>query len=183
MMNKQYIDIETGEIIEGILVENVKEGEFVRKYTRPSIKYLQEKATNELTEYEKMIAKGYIPFKCNSSFGKLFKKEFKEICKELNSNEVLLLVNLIPYAAIGSNILYKNTRKKMDMKDIIEANSLGYNATYNAMRVLRNKLLIIKADDKKKFQYILNPYIYFNGRYINKTIFDLFSNYKKRSKS
>jgi len=127
---------------------------------------------------------GMTRFEPNTKFTKIFDKEFEAISKEMSGTAMNVLMMLIPYAALGSNILISlNNKKKLDKKYILDNISpYSYNTTVNALNELKDLVAIVEASDKDDgIQYIMNPYIYFKGGYINKTILGLFSNYKRRS--
>lgn len=181
--NQPYVDLETGELKEGYLVEDVLEHESIRRVTRQTLEYLQYKDERFFTRYEQMLVDGYVPFQPKKSFVKLYSNEFFAISKELKASEISFLFKLVEHIAIGSNILYrKDKKKKLKRKDIEKLSGLSRSEFYKTLKHFKDELFLCECSDLNgSKQYVLNPYIAFNGRYINKTIKDMFNNYKRRS--
>jgi len=171
------MDSETGE------TKYVPEGTKIKLVTPSTIEYLQTLSEYQKTGEQRLYEKGFVPFKPSKNHVKVFTKEFKLISEELSGGGVALLMLLMPYARMGSNILFTlNEKYKVD-RNYIMANisPFGRNKTLDIINELKRLVVIVEASDMGNTkQYVINPYIYFKGKYINKTILGLFNKYKKR---
>ena len=171
-------NIETGEIIVP------KAGQKVQIVDARTEEYLKSLSDWKQKKEKVMYDKNYVSFEPNEHFTKVFDKEFEAVSKEMSGTAMTTLMLLLPYARLGSNVLFTlNNKNKIDKKYILDRISpYSYHTTVNALNELIDLVAIIEASDEdNNSQYIINPYIYFKGKYINKTILDLFSNYKRRT--
>ena len=176
---KRIVDVLTGEYYD------IKPGQKIRVVDDRTEEYLKSLSDWKQKKEKVMHDKGYVRFEPNEHFTKIFDKEFEALSKEMSGTAMSLLILLLPYSRIGSNILYThNNRKKVDKQYIIKRISpYSYNTTVGALEELKDLVAIVEASDVDgDKQYVMNPYLYFKGGYINKTILGLFNRYKKRTK-
>lgn len=174
---ERLVNTNTGEVIE------LYEGDRLHIVRKNTAEYLKSLRESDKTMEQKMWEKGYVRFEPNEDFTKLFNKEFEAVARELDGNATSLLIMMIPYAGYGSNVLFKkNNRDKVRLNDIVcDISPFSSKTTYKALEELKDKNVIVECSDiDGNRQYVVNPYIYFKGLYINKTVMDLFGGYKKK---
>jgi len=178
MDGRGIINYATGE------VTFVPEGSRIEIVTPNTMEYLKTLSDYQKSGEQKLIEKGYVPFRPDKNHVKVFTREFNAINDELSSGAVALLMLLMPYARMGSNVLFSlNNKIKLNQEYIIDNISpFSRQKTIEVMQEMKRLVVVVEASDMgRSKQYVMNPYIYFKGKYINKTILDLFSRYKKRS--
>ena len=119
-----------------------------------------------------------------SNFIKVFPEALNDIASQLTGTEMLVVVHMMPYISYQTGMLTKtgnnDDRYPIIQSDIEDITGLSKKATIVNMESLVSKRVYSRNRIGKSYQYFANPYIFFKGKYINKTLKAMFKNYKKQ---
>jgi len=117
-----------------------------------------------------------------------FTKTYKEwylILHELTPQEITLANTAVKLMRTGTNILVKgNNKTYYTRKEVIECThsiksiAQGYIA-FNGL--IEKQVLVQHTNIKGDVAYFVNPYMFSNGNYIDKTLLTLFRGYERRA--
>jgi hypothetical protein len=157
------MDTETGEVI-----REIREGE--------TFKVISEKQKQFLEQYE--------PWEPEPNFIKVFPEELKRVAPRLSGTDVLIIIYLIPYISYQTGMITKtgknDERYPMEQSDITEITRYSKRTIIAAMDSLVKAKVFARNKVGKSYQYFVNPYIFFKGKFINKTLMAMFKEYKNK---
>lgn len=157
--NRGIVDLDTGEVI-----RKIEDGEhFV---CRQSIEYMHAISKKALS---------------NRGFIRIDQKEGKQIAKELSANEKALLFTLSYYVSYQSGLIRHINGKDLCLNDIVILMGWSRPTTTETLNSLIKKDIIYKGKNGKSIQLFMNPWVASRGVAVNKTLFEMFKNYKVRS--
>lgn len=120
----------------------------------------------------------HIVWKPENEFIKVYPDELNRIAFRLSGAETLTLIRLITFIDYESGMLKKD-KKPLITKDIIELTGFSKVTVIAIMEKLVSERLLSKNRVGRTAQFLANPYIFFKGKYINKTLIDMFKDYRK----
>ena len=100
---------------------------------------------------------------------------------ELSLNEKAFLISIAPYVGYD-NVLKLSNNKKIGAKDLVSISGLSRASVFRVLNSLDKKCIIKKIKEAKNTIYVVNPWVFHRGLYINDTLKDLFGNYLVRCK-
>lgn len=152
-----FINTETGEID-----YSLREGDSIRVDTREQKEY---RANHK-----------YI--KTNNSFVKVYKDTIGILAKEdLTKNEYKIILVALAYLDKTSGILTEDG-VNIGKNRFIELIGVSHNTFTNSMNHLISLKIMAKTKVGRANVYMMNPFIFQNGKYINATLYRLFKKSK-----
>ena len=124
--------------------------------------------------------RGFIHFK-PTRFTNMNDEEILLLALELNINERAFLFSLCPYVGYD-NYLKLHNNKKMTVNDIVFVTGFSQASVYRLLKSLDDKCIIKKIKTAKNTVYVLNPWVFHKGAYINQNLVKVFGDYKIRCK-
>jgi hypothetical protein len=152
--NKVVVDRSTGEI-----VDCIKKGDYIRR--KETTDYLNE--TVLINEHRQ--------------FTKLF-LDIRYIAKDLRGASLAVAIVLQSYIRYTSNIVSYSNGKPIMNEDIIEITNYSKPTITKCMDELVSNKVFARVMVGHYYQYYANPYIFCRGQRVNKTLVDMFKNYK-----
>lgn len=125
--------------------------------------------------------KSNVIWKPEDEFVKIFPDELNKIAFGLTGAETLTLIRLISYIDYESGML-KIDKRPLLTKDIIEVTRFSKVTISDIMNSLVLKRILARNKVGRTYQYFANPYIFFKGKFINKTLLEMFKDYKKEKR-
>lgn len=165
-MSKKIIETDTGEIL-----NELNEGDRLHIIRAESDKYLQE----HITDFNK-----------GKNFMKVFSYSGSILRSSLSYKEQAFIMELCEYMSYDDCFIHVTKDKKSPLatlKDIAQITGESYENTRKTMKNILKAGLISKAEivqvkpgyeGKIKYVYIINPFIFFKGNNITKTVYNLF---------
>lgn len=124
----------------------------------------------------------------NNEFIKMFYNEIEEVKElyDLKRSEVLFLYSLAPYLLWEENLLVDKEGIPLNQKRLCSELELDRKTIYKQVKSLEQKKCLIRIWDGRDVFYLVNPWLMFKGKKINKSIPTLFEmigykNIKKES--
>lgn len=136
---------------------------------------LNDESQNDLDE----DIEGNVLWKPEDEFIKIFPDELNRIAFNLTGAETLTLIRLLGYIDFESGMLKKLDKTPLINSDIIKITSFSKVTVIDIMENLVLKRIFSRNKVGRTYQYFANPYIFFKGKYINKTLIDMFKDYRK----
>ena len=130
---------------------------------------------------EEQIPEGHVIWRPEDDFIKLYPDALNRISFRLSGAEAMTLIRLIPFIDYQSGMLKKD-KKPLLSKHIIEMTHYSKVTVIGIMEKLVDERILSKNRVGRTFEFFVNPYIFFKGKYINNTLLDMFKDYKKTSK-
>lgn len=158
---RAIIDMETGEI-----VDELKAGDRIRRSTQDE--YFCKKT--QLIELNK-----------DEDFVKMFTEAIVRLIQEedLTNTELKLCLFMGKYIGYESGLLrYENNGKLLNLNDIVNITGMSKRSVINGMQGLVSKKVFGVHKTGKENAYTVNPFIFMKGRYVNKTLYNLYKNTK-----
>jgi len=134
---------------------------------------------NQKEETDEKIPEGHVVWKPEDDFIKLYPEALNRISFKLSGAEAMTLIRLISYIDYQSGMLKKD-KKPLIAKDIIEITKFSKVTVIGIMEKLVDERILSKTRVGRTFEFFVNPYIFFKGRYINNTLLDMFKDYKNK---
>lgn len=161
------VDSRTGEI-----TNELYEGDRHRIIRKKQIDY---SSKNEDTiEEDKMYEFGQ-----DTKFSMLSSFSAKQLADEnLTSAQYRVMLLMISNTNYKSGLIAFGNNKPMTSEWITKALKINKKTTDSCLRVLRDKGIINQSTTNNKTKYFFNPYIQYRGRWINKTLYEMFKNTK-----
>ena len=115
-------------------------------------------------------------------FIKLFTGDLIDIADGLTGPETLIMFAIIPYISYETGMLtVGQTHKRPLRNNDIQAMTKKSDTTITAiMAKLAEKRILSRNDLGRSYQYFANPYIFFKGKFINKTLIAMFRDYAEK---
>lgn len=141
-----------------------------------SIEQLNREGHDVPSVYFKINSDDAIIFNRGIKYTKTFDIYLSKIEKKygLNLTEKGIINTLIKYIAYEDNLLRHPTGLLLKRKDMEEILGIGHNAIDKHLSNLVKKGVLAKVTVKRTNQYYLNPYIAYRGKYIDKTLLNMF---------
>lgn len=142
-------------------------------------------AAKRKKEREKSLIHG---FNSDKTFVKIYDDAIPVLQKRLTPPEFKLVICLASYVNFEDCIIRKNTRINADplsLKDICTMFDYKYDYGRKIIRSLINKGIIAKVNVGSIYEeysqdnsevYLINPFIYFRGVNVNRTVVEIFKN-------
>lgn len=184
-MEKQSDDREIS-----FLIIDTKTGESTQYYDGDRLKVLtkgNQDAIDRNRAWQKRLddlwsRNGYVKVD-HGSFTKTF-KEWYVLQKELSTNEIAVMTTIVSLMHTGTNILVKANQKdyynKGDITRLtpsIRSSTVGYDAIN---RLIDKQAITFHKNISGDTAYFVNPYLFLNGNYVDKTLLSLFRGYQRR---
>jgi hypothetical protein len=112
-------------------------------------------------------------------FIKIYPDALNKISFRLSGSETLTLFKLIPHINYQSGMLMREKRPLIS-KDIIELTGFSKVTVISIVERLVEERILAKTRVGRTYEFFVNPYIFFKGKYINHTLLDMFKDYKKK---
>jgi hypothetical protein len=130
-------------------------------------------------EQESYVPEGNILWKPEDEFIKIFPDELNKIAFNLTGAETLTLIRLLGFIDYESGMLKKPDKSPLLTTDIIKITGFSKVTVIDIMENMVLKRIYSRNKVGRTYQYFANPYIFFKGKYINKTLIDMFKDYRK----
>lgn len=116
------------------------------------------------------------------NFVKVFPRGLMDIVKDLTGPETLVVLAMVPHISYESGLLKKANGYPITIHDISISVNAHEKTIIKTMTKLVAKMVFYrgKTGEKNTHQFYANPYIFMKGKYINKTLHDMFKDYKRR---
>lgn len=167
LMNNTYEKVHIGQVVsdDGVILHDIYEGD----------RYI----SKEQTEY---IQNNYLNFKKGAAFTKVLIDADLLLFKKLTIREYAIASILKSFIDYQDGYL-KYNKKIVDIKTLSEILEENYDTFRKTITSLEKKGVLSKQEiqsdtyaNKTKICIVLNPYIFFRGKDVNKWIADLFKN-------
>lgn len=115
----------------------------------------------------------------DKKFSMLSSYSAKQLADEkLTSSEYRVLLLMISNTNYKSGLIAFGNNKAVTGEWITKTLNINKKTTDSCIRTLVNKGIIYQGATNHKIQYFFNPYIQYKGRWINKTLYEMFKNTK-----
>ena len=152
-----YIDAETGEV-----KYTLREGDSIRVITREQKEYL---------DNHRYIKK-------NNSFVKIYKDTIGILAKEeLTKSEFKIILTALAYLDKTSGILTEDG-VNIGKQRFMELVDISHNTFTEGINHLIELNIMARTKSGKNSVYLMNPFIFMNGTYINATLYRIFKKSK-----
>jgi hypothetical protein len=128
------------------------------------------------SEQDESVPEGHSIWQPESDFVKLYPDALNRISFRLSGAEAMTLMRLVPFIDYESGML-KHDKRPLIMKDIIEMTGYSKVTVIGIMDKLVSERILAKTRVGRTFEFFVNPYIFFKGKYINNTLIDMFKDY------
>ena len=121
-----------------------------------------------------------IPWRAEDTFIKLFTSDLADIVDDLTGSEAFTLFALIPYISYETGMLTigtTNNKHPITNEDIHHMIKRSESNVTIIMDKLVSKRILSRNKVGRSYQYFANPYIFFKGKFINKTLIAMFRKY------
>lgn len=148
-----YGNLETGEVDYELRV-----GDSLKLYTR------EQKEYNANHRY----------IKKNNTFVKVYKDNIEKLLeKDLTKCEYKIILVALKYLDMTSGILVEDG-VNIGKQRLIELTGLSHNTLTDGVNHLTKLKIMAKTKSGKSCVYLMNPFIFMNGSYINDTLYKIF---------
>lgn len=125
-----------------------------------------------------------IPWREKDEFIKVFPKEIAEIAPMLSGTEIIIVMVLMNCMSYSDGLLKKGGKgRPVTMEYIEKVTGYSHKTVIKSMANLVSKRIYFYGRTGRKetdpYQFYVNPYIFFKGKYINPTLVSMFKDYKK----
>lgn len=111
----------------------------------------------------------------NGQFGKAYSAALSKLAKQnLSQSEYRIVLLFITLVRPSSGLIAYGNYKPVNLDWVAEELQLSDKTVTRSINRLLMFRIICKATSGGDVQYFFNPYIYNKGRYINKTLFEMF---------
>lgn len=121
-----------------------------------------------------------IPWRTEDTFVKLFTSDLAGIVDDLTGAEAFTLFALIPYISYETGMLTAgatSNKRPLINEDIRYMIKRAESNVTIIMDKLVSKRILSRNKVGRSYQYFANPYIFFKGKFINKTLIAMFRKY------
>jgi hypothetical protein len=137
----------------------------------------------EFEKQEKEADSGNFPWREKDEFVKVFPKEIAEIAPVLSGTEIVIVMLLMSCMSYSDGLLRKGGKgKPITMEYIEKLTGYSHKTVIKSMaNLVRNRVYFYGRTGRKEtdpYQFYVNPYIFFKGKYINPTLVSMFKDYK-----
>jgi len=141
-------------------------------YREPEIKTDEEIAAEQQKEL----------WRDGDEFIKLFTSDLVDIADGLTGTETLVMFAIVPYISYETGMLTVGQSHKRPLRnDDIQTITKKSDTTISGiMTKLVEKKILSRNNVGRSYQYFANPYIFFKGKFINKTLIAMFKDYADR---
>ena len=108
-------------------------------------------------------------------------KEIQAIMKELNVYEKAFLYSIAPFVSYEDCCLKYDNGKELSFNTLSEISGISKGKLSGTIKKLIDKDILYKGKNSKNTQYFVNPWLFYKGNVINKTLKTMFKNYKIRT--
>lgn len=115
------------------------------------------------------------------NFVKVFPQELLNISKRLSGLEMGVLLYLVPFISYQTGMLTMGRTsgiRPINQTDITGLTQLSNKTVSDIMEGLVKKRILSRNKVGRSYQYFANPYVFFKGQYINKTLKAMFETYR-----
>lgn len=134
---------------------------------------------DENAKEDSEIPEGNTVWTPEEDFIKIYPDALNKISFRLSGSETLTLFKLIPHINYQSGMLVREKRPLIS-KDIIELTGFSKVTVIAIVERLVEERILAKTRVGRTYEFFVNPYIFFKGKYINHTLLDMFKDYKKK---
>lgn len=161
------IDPVTGEV-----KDEMFEGDRIKIIRKKQIEFLEK--NRQSLEKDKIYSFGQ-----DTKFSMLSSYSAKQLADEkLTATEYRILLAMISNTNYKSGLIAFGNNKPLTTKWLTEKMIIDKKTTRKSVRTLIDLGIIAESTTNHKTQYFFNPYIQYRGRWINKTLYDMFKNTK-----
>ena len=115
-------------------------------------------------------------------FIKLFTSDLVNVVDGLTGPETLVMFAIIPYISYETGMLTVGQTHKRPLKnnDIQAMTKKSDTTITSIMAKLVEKRILSRNEVGRSYQYFANPYIFFKGKFINKTLIAMFNDFAEK---
>lgn len=124
---------------------------------------------------------GKVLWQPDERFVKVFPDEIAKAATNLSGTETIIMLLLMRHISYESGMLTKGGGYPLAQNDIVTLTGYNKKTVIYAMDKLVKKKMFARNKVGNLYQYFANPYIFFRGKYINKTLIDMFKTYLENS--
>ncbi len=164
---KHIVDTKTGEVI-----DELYEGDKYRIMRRQQIEFYNEHG-------EKIRSNTMNYFGQDENFSMLSEFSAKQLADEkLTSTEYRILLIMISNTHYKSGLVAFKNNRPITEEWLVNYLKLTDKTVKNSIKTLVDRGIINKSTTNYKTKYFFNPFIQYRGRWINRTLYELFKNTK-----
>jgi len=119
-------------------------------------------------------------WRAGDEFIKLFTSDLVDITDDLTGTEALALFSIIPFISYETGMFTigtTNNKRPLNNDDVQRMIKKSDTTVTAIMDKLNSKRIVSRNKVGRSYQYFANPYIFFKGKFINKTLIAMFKNY------
>ena len=111
----------------------------------------------------------------NGQFGKAYATAFDKLARlGLSQSEYRVVLLMLPMIKTSSGLVAYGNYKPITLEWIAEELQISIKTVVRSMATLIHNRILCRTYSGGDTQFFFNPYIYQKGRYINKTLFEMF---------
>ena len=120
------------------------------------------------------------------TFLKIFPNELTKVVHKLTGPETLIAIAAMTFISYDSGMLRDDNGNALALVDIANVLDVSEKTVVRNMTSLVKKMVFFRGktgennSHKNAYQFFANPYIFMKGKYINKTLRDMFKDYKEK---
>ena len=159
------VDSKTGKVNQSIY-----EGDKLRIVRKSQAEYYQ--------KHKEEIEKDRVyNFGQDKNFSMLSEYAAKQLADEkLTSSEYRVLLLMISHTHYKSGLVAYGNNQPMTKEWVSEKLNIGKKTVDNAIKTLIDRGIIAENNTNHRTKYFFNPYIQYKGRWINRTLYEMFKN-------
>lgn len=104
--------------------------------------------------------------------------DVRYIAKDISGISLAIAIFLQTYAKYQSNLIAYDNGRPISNDDIVKLTEYSKPTVVKCMDELVSTKVFARVKVGKSYQYYANPYIFCKGKRVNKTLIDMFKNYK-----
>ena len=153
---RAVIDMETGEYLTQL---------------QPGDRIIKKQILDRIAD-QAPVDKQYI---CPDNWGKAYDNATNKLARlNLSASEYKAILLMLPLVRLGSGLVAYGNYKPVSADWIADQLQISEASTYRVLARLQSLRIISKSISGNEVLYFFNPYIYMRGRYINKSLYEIF---------
>ena len=117
----------------------------------------------------------------SGSFYKGNIEEIRAVMPELDTYEKAFLYSVAPFIGYEDCCIKYDNGRELSFQTLSEISGISTGKLSKVIKSLIDKDILYKGKNSKNTQYFVNPWLFYKGNVINKTLKTMFKNYKIRT--
>jgi len=111
----------------------------------------------------------------NGTWGKMYAEALDKLARlDLTASDYKAIMLLLPLVRPNSGLIAYGNYKPVNIAYVEKQLAISHKTAMRTIQKLMDLRIIAKNISGSDTQYFFNPYIYHKGRYINKTLYEMF---------